>query len=436
MGRVLNLPSGLLDLDDKDRNEILNVLFEAEKLPKTKRLPVKSSESKLWEKNPDPLLSWAEDQLFTDLAEEELNRFTHVMALLGLPLAETDSPFTSEKSFEGFDLLKATDSGRNNMSALIQAGRKKRESFMKWVNDGKAMTQAQVKKLDEFLRKDIPDYAKKAEEFMVRAGFIGKIHNQAERENFEVLSGYLDRVPQSIEPARKEGVVLTLREKQKEERKGRKVEVLPLTAQETEAVRHASLHAGDKLTEISEKHIAGVRQLVIQAKKERWTAQKLAQELFDRFGDHNRDWRRVAMTELAMATNDAYLSGLEEGERVTGIGSVNACKHCRSLVIGREFIVLKVPPSEESYDNDMKYVWAGKTNMGRPSTAWRACFPIHPNCSCRPHRISRFYNVDKDGTFKRKTTAELIAEERAKRGLAPDPNIEAQLEKIRKMIDQ
>lgn len=441
MGRVLNLPSGLLDLEDKDRNEILAVLFEAEKLPKTKILSRAGDEHNIWAKNVDPLQAWAEDQLFNELAEEELNRFVNAMEAMGLPLDEGSSPFSSEKSLEGFDLLKAKGSGRTKMSDLIQAGKKKREQFMKWVNDGKAMSKNQLRKLDDFLKQDLPDYAKKAEEYMVRAGFIGKIRNQAERENFEVVSAYLDRVPTAIKTSTEEGVVLTLREKQafeaKEEKQGRKVKVkvLPLTPLEAESVKHATLHAGDKISEISDKHIAGVRQLVIQAKKERWEASKLSQELFDRFGDHNRDWRRVAITELAFATNDAYLSGLEEGDRVVGMGADNSCKHCKSLVIGREFILTHNVPSEESYATDMKFIWAGKTNVGRRLSEWRACIPVHPNCRCRWHRISRFYNVDKDGTFKRKTTAELIAEERARRGLAPDPNIEAQLEKIRSLID-
>jgi hypothetical protein len=49
---------------------------------------------------------------------------------------------------------------------------------------------------------------------------------------------------------------------------------------------------------------------------------------------------------------------------------------------------------------------------------------MHPNCRCRWHRISRFYKVGNDGKLNLKSTAELIQEEREKRGMKPDPNLQ------------
>lgn len=65
---------------------------------------------------------------------------------------------------------------------------------------------------------------------------------------------------------------------------------------------------------------------------------------------------------------------------------------------------------------------------------------MHPNCRCRWHRISRFYKLGNNGKLERKSTVELINEERAKRGLAPDKELESlaglsQEERIRKLSE-
>lgn len=428
----VQLPKSLLELPDKDRDGIITVLLEASHLPKTVTLPrTEGDEHNIWTRNADQLQANAEDELYYELREAGLEMMYNLMT--GMGFDELAKQLDLTKSFEpeyfAFEdeLIKGKSSGRTKMSDFInnmsKVTKEKKDRFLKWVNDGKALSRKQLTDLDKLLSARLPNYAKVAEKFITRAGFIGKIRGEAEKQNFEVTGAYVDRFPQTIELGRRENVVLTMREKEKATSEGRKVTILPLTEVEANAIEHASHHAGDKLTEISERHRAGVRQLIMTAKKERWTAQQLASKLFDKFGDQNRDWRRVAITELAFATNDAYLSGIEEGETVVGMGAENACKHCKQNVIGKQFTVRKHPPSEETYTTDMKEVWVGKTNYGRRVSEYRACIPQHPNCRCRYHRISRFYNVGNDGKLKLKSTAELINEERAKRGLPPDPNL-------------
>lgn len=429
----LTLPKSLLDLNSKDRNEILAVLIQATQLPKTKQLPYRkgSDEHNMWERNVDPLMADAEDEFYQELATDELRRLLNLLEGLGLPIESDVFRKALEPAFYMWEdeLVKAKDSGRTRMSDLIKkmanATREKAKQFMKWVQDGKALSKQDITKIDNTLYKNLPNYAKKAEDYMVRAGFIGKIRNQAERENFETLGAIIDRYPSTIQQATKEGVALTARQAQKEAKAKRKtIRVLPLTSREVESVKHASHHAGDKITEISERHMSAVRQMVIQAKRERWSSQQLASKLFDKFGDHNRDWRRVAITELSFATNDAYLSGIEEGETVIGMGAENACKHCKQYVIGKTFEVTHNPPSEDTYHGDMKQVWAGKSNYGRRVAEYRPAIPLHPNCRCRYHRISRFYKLGEHGKLELKSTAELINEERAKRGMKPDANLQ------------
>jgi hypothetical protein len=428
----LTLPKSLLDLPQEDRDGIVAVLLEAAHLPKEKTLPgqMAGDEHNIWARNGDELLADAEDLLYKELAVEEHSRIIDLAYYLGLPIKDMDLDKSFEPEFHAFEdvLIKAKGSGRTKMSDYLKKfsaqAKQKTSDFGKWLTDGKALPKHVMKHIEEILSNKLPDYAQRAEAYAVRAGFIGKIRGEAEKKNFETLGAILDHIPQTITLGERKGVALTLREKEAREAKGEKnVIIMPLTPREAEAVKHASMHAGDKITEISAKHMAGVRQLVMQAKKERWSAAKLAQALFDKFGDHNRDWRRVAITELAFAANDAYLSGCSEGDSLIGMGAVGACKHCERLIIGKMFTVRNAPPEKDSYTSDMKELWVGKTNYGRRIAEYVAAVPLHPNCRCRMHRVSRFYKMGEDGKLVLKDTVELINEERAKRGLAPDTNL-------------
>lgn len=430
----LILPKSLLELEDKDRDEIVAVLLQASQLPTVKQLPFRtdSDEHNMWERNVDTLMADAEDEFYEELAREELARMIQLMVGLGLPINPEQFEKSLEPEFHAFEdeLLKAKDNGRQKITKLIaqmaEVTKAKTKKFMDWLQDGKAFKRDEMTKIIEHLAMNPKEYAKKAEAYMTRAGFIGKIRGEAERQNFEVLGAIIDKFPETVALGEKQGVELTARRAQQVAvQTGKTIKVLPLTPREAEGVKHAVHHAGDKITEISARHMSGVRQLVIQAKKERWSAQQLASKLFDKFGDHNRDWRRVAITELSFATNDAYLSGIEEGETVVGMGAQNACPHCKRYVIGKTFTVTHNPPSEDTYEGDMKQVWAGKSNYGRKVAEYRPAIPMHPNCRCRWHRISRFYRMGENGKLELKTTAELIQEEREKRGLGRDPKLDS-----------
>lgn len=429
----LELPKSLLELEAKDRDEIVAVLLQASQLPAVKQLPFRadSDEHNMWERNVDSLMADAEDEFYEELAENELMRMLMLMKWLGLPIDAENFEKSMEPEFHAFEdeLMKAKDSGRNKMSDMIkrmtEVTKEKASQFTKWVQDGKAFSKGELNHLDSILRRKLPDYAKKAEDFMIRAGFIGKIRGEAEKTNLETLGAYLDYIPSTIDLAESHSPAVVTRNKVNTTADPKKTYIEPLTPREAEGVKHAIHHAGDKITEISTRHMAGVRQLVIQAKKERWSAQQLASKLFDKFGDHNRDWRRVAITELSFATNDAYLAGIEEGETVVGMGAQNACQHCKRYVIGKTFTVTHKPPSEDTFEGDMKQVWAGKSNYGRKVAEYRPAIPMHPNCRCRWHRISRFYKVGDNGKLELKSTAELIQEEREKRGLVRDPKLDS-----------
>lgn len=163
---------------------------------------------------------------------------------------------------------------------------------------------------------------------------------------------------------------------------------------------------------------------MLQAINGRWSAQKLAQELFNAFGDQNRDWRRVAITELAMASTDAFIAGCQDGDQVWVPPVAGSCKHCQKYLEGKTFTVTTDPAKMgHNYQQEMNYVWVGKTNYGRTVSTWVPCIPLHPNCRHRFHKVSRFYNVGDDGKPALKPVHQLIQEERLRRGLGLDPNL-------------
>ncbi|MGM8838411.1 hypothetical protein [Thermus sp. 93170] len=93
-------------------------------------------------------------------------------------------------------------------------------------------------------------------------------------------------------------------------------------------------------------------------------------KLQEAFGGLARDWRRVAITEVAHARSSGYLAALPEGATVEWSAAKDACPRCRALH-GRRFRVRHAPgdPREE--------VWPGKGWERGPT------IPLHPHCRCR-----------------------------------------------------
>lgn len=409
------LPKTLKSLSQDQRQVIIGELSKALGVSKK----AEQLERSIWTTNDEPFLGEAEDQLYEELVMPAMENMAELIAALGL----SDQTIALQKSFTPDfmayedQLIKALDSSRHRISDLINMSKKKRQGFLKYLQDGSDWTKKKLKQIDDILKQKLPDYAALAEQFAVRAAFIAKIRSHADTEMLNTVGAFIDRFPATIKAAKDESVVLTLKEQEKAKGEGRKVTILPLQPQELRAVRFAEMRAADKLTEISERHRAGVRQLVMQAHNERWTAQRLAQALFDAFGDQNRDWRRVAITELAMATNDAFLAGCVEGDEVWVPPVEGACIYCQKYLENKSFKVSKEP------GNELTEVWPGKSNYGRKVKDWIPCIPLHPNCRHRFHKFSRFYKVDENGKPKLKTTAELIQEERLRRGMGLDPNL-------------
>lgn len=90
--------------------------------------------------------------------------------------------------------------------------------------------------------------------------------------------------------------------------------------------------------------------------------QALQQNLYDTFGDLNRDWRRIAMTETGDAAGNGLIASLKPGTKVRRIEQYEtACPFCKKIH-GRVFTVVSPDKKDKDWDTE---VWVGKTNIGR-----------------------------------------------------------------------
>ena len=124
--------------------------------------------------------------------------------------------------------------------------------------------------------------------------------------------------------------------------------------------------------------------------------------LFDAFGELNRDWRRIALTEAVENSNQGYVASMPEGKKLRRLEQYHgACPWCRRI----DGMVLEVVAPGAVDKNGDTQVWVGKTNLGRSAAPRRrqggilverqpeemyhvAAGAQHPNCF-----ISRNVNI-------------------------------------------
>jgi hypothetical protein len=176
-----------------------------------------------------------------------------------------------------------------------------------------------------------------------------------------------------------------------------------LTPAERAAIRIAQQHAGARLrpifrglndrleARILEQERQAVRTLIPQALETRTGPMALASALADEAGNFDRDWHRVARTELSEAFNQGAAEALiarhpsnqeriARGEapqipnvKVFKITSVNACLSCQRIWL---------QPDGTPRLYDLQEVVSNPSNDGRPAAEWTAQIgPIHPNCT-------------------------------------------------------
>jgi hypothetical protein len=123
-------------------------------------------------------------------------------------------------------------------------------------------------------------------------------------------------------------------------------------------------------------------------------AHSLQTQLFDEFAALNRDWRRIALTEVGDNAGNGLIASLKPGTRVRRIEQYNgACAFCRKIN-GAVLTVVDPAKKDKNWDTE---VWVGKSNVGRSGAKrkrvddelversdaelWKiAAGTIHPHC--------------------------------------------------------
>jgi hypothetical protein len=161
------------------------------------------------------------------------------------------------------------------------------------------------------------------------------------------------------------------------------ISALPLTAADAVAMfamsgaqksilEYASAHAGENVQKWSDDARHRLRKTVIAYAEQRSTTgtagPSLETQLFDNFGEMNRDWRRIAVTESTECQNQGYIASLPAGTKVKRIEQYqSACKFCRRI----DGKIMEVVGADAPNKDGAKQIWAGKTNINRSSSPRR-----------------------------------------------------------------
>lgn len=158
-----------------------------------------------------------------------------------------------------------------------------------------------------------------------------------------------------------------------------------LTRQEQARIEVMTQSAAQEITNITDKMRGNIKQILIDGVKGKRSKGQVSQALFDKMVGDNRDFQRVADTEIQNAFNNSFVQeevyNTEEGKktyfkRVEVIDS-NTCPKCKA--INGKIAVWSDKPlnDEKSKDKNADYViWEGKDGF-----EWECPISVkHPYC--------------------------------------------------------
>lgn len=157
----------------------------------------------------------------------------------------------------------------------------------------------------------------------------------------------------------------------------------------------------DHVTDTNNKVKAGIKRVLSDGLQQQSSPKEIAGNLFGEFGKWNKDWERIANTEVQNSTVDGEmiteLSDAKPGEDIymIGAGSASACNICHRDVIGKVVKLLSAPPSGGDEGIDDSYtdtaIWPGKNSIGHGAKEKWTAIVRHPFCGCR---LVRWYPAE------------------------------------------
>jgi len=156
-------------------------------------------------------------------------------------------------------------------------------------------------------------------------------------------------------------------------------------------VELAEQSMGNRISKMEAAVKYEVRDTIIHGAMERKSRSEVAQDMFNRFGNLNRDWQRISETEIVETSNNAFLketvAGSAPGAKVyfrrVEMRDQFVCKYCEKIR-GKIALWSDVPLSDDQIEADPyaeAAIWEGKSNMGRKaSNYWMPAGTVHPWC--------------------------------------------------------
>lgn len=158
-----------------------------------------------------------------------------------------------------------------------------------------------------------------------------------------------------------------------------------LTRQEQARIEVMTQSAAQKITNITDKMRGNIKQILIDGVKGKRSKGQVSQALFDKMVGDNRDFQRVADTEIQNAFNNSFVQeevyNTEEGKKTyfkrIEVIDGNTCPKCKA--INGKIAVWSDKPlnDEKSKDKNADYViWEGKDGF-----EWECPISVkHPYC--------------------------------------------------------
>ncbi len=190
--------------------------------------------------------------------------------------------------------------------------------------------------------------------------------------------------------------------------------VIEITGRRAAVLRFAQLRAADLIVDLGEQVRKQLKAAVLRYEErislgERIAPNTLERELFDQFDLLNRDWRRIAVTEVGRNANEGFIASVPLGSKVKRLEVYeSACAFCKKI----HGMVFTVVSPDKKDKNGWTEVWSGKSNVGRSASPrkrvgnelvdrmpeelwWPAAGVIHPSCRGRWLALKELPKADK-----------------------------------------
>ncbi|EGC0267587.1 hypothetical protein H8U31_001338 [Salmonella enterica] len=164
------------------------------------------------------------------------------------------------------------------------------------------------------------------------------------------------------EPTQKEAAVLLARMPANPE----EAAYFPMAPKERTTLEFANFRAVESVVNLSDNVRKTMRNVVARQVEKKMqgdtSGPSLEQELFDSFGEFNRDWRRIAVTEAGEAQLQGMIAGCKPGDKVKRVEQyANACQFCKKI----DGVIATIVDADHPDKDPETMIWPGKNNIGR-----------------------------------------------------------------------